>query len=40
MRPQDGNGDGDKKCDVGAVEYVSDIIFKDGFDAQIVILRK
>ena len=40
MRPQDGNGDGDKKCDVGAVEYVSDIIFKDGFDAQIIISRK
>lgn len=32
-RPQDGNGDGVARCDVGAVELLSDRIFGDGFDA-------
>ncbi|WP_395375860.1 choice-of-anchor Q domain-containing protein [Marinicella sp. W31] len=33
-RPQDGDGDGDALCDIGAVEVDEfvDLIFKDGFD--------
>lgn len=33
-RPQDGNGDGTARCDIGAVELavVADAIFADGFD--------
>ena len=31
-RPQDGDGDGTADCDVGSVESVSDLIFKNGFD--------
>ena len=33
-RPQDGDGDGDALCDLGAVEYINPnlIIFADGFD--------
>jgi len=31
-RPIDGDGDGVADCDVGAVEYFDDVIFKDGFD--------
>ncbi|KAA3639815.1 MAG: hypothetical protein DWP95_09720 [Proteobacteria bacterium] len=31
-RPIDGNNNGTTECDVGAVEFYVDIIFKDGFD--------
>jgi hypothetical protein len=31
-RPQDGNGDGDAICDVGAVEVAPDALFIDGFE--------
>ncbi|MEZ5472163.1 MAG: choice-of-anchor Q domain-containing protein [Marinicella sp.] len=41
MRPWDGDGNNDERCDAGAVEYnsipVNDIIFKDGFDATIIL---
>lgn len=31
-RPQDGDGDGEPHCDVGAVEAVDEVIFSDGFE--------
>lgn len=43
IRPWDGDNDGNDACDVGAVELgsvtSSDLIFKDGFDAQIILRR-
>ncbi len=32
MRGNDGNGDSTPGCDIGAVEFISDVIFVDGFD--------
>ena len=44
IRPWDGDGDNDDRCDVGSVERgsvaASDIIFKDGFDDAIIILKR
>ena len=43
IRPWDGDGDNDVRCDVGSVERgsvaASDLIFKDGFDATIIMRR-
>ncbi|MCX7554295.1 hypothetical protein OS175_10425 [Marinicella sp. S1101] len=43
IRPWDGDNDGNAACDVGAIERGSvtaaDLIFKDGFDAEIIIRR-
>lgn len=32
-RPQDGDGNGDPRCDLGAVEYLPDALLTDGFEA-------
>jgi hypothetical protein len=32
-RPQDGDLDGDAVCDIGAIEWRSDRVFADGFEA-------
>lgn len=32
LRPQDGDGDGNATCDIGAVEVEGDRLFEDGFD--------
>ncbi len=41
IRPWDGDNDGDDRCDIGSVEAESvaytDLIFKDGFDAEIIL---
>ena len=34
LRPQDGDADGSAICDIGAVELLIDLIFKDGFEAE------
>ena len=43
IRPWDGDNDGTSRCDIGAVEAnsvaVADLIFKDGFDAVIMLRR-
>jgi hypothetical protein len=43
IRPWDGDGDSTELCDIGSVELgsieASDLIFKDGFDATIIIRR-
>ena len=43
IRPWDGDNDGSDRCDIGSVEvgsvFASDLIFKDGFDATIILRR-
>ena len=44
IRPWDGDGDNNDRCDMGSVERgsvaASDLIFKDGFDDAVIILKR